>query len=59
MKLPALLRKLCDRASVSQTVFMKHFWPLYLRLEQLADEQAPKPAYFRFLTLLGRALVCL
>lgn len=38
---------------------MKHFWPLYLRLEQLADEQAPKPAYFRFLTLLGRSLICL
>ena len=33
---------------------MQHFWPLYSRLDRLADDQAPKPAYFRFLTLLGR-----
>ena len=32
---------------------MAYFWPLYTRLDKLADDQAPKPAYFRFLTLLG------
>ena len=43
-----------SRKSVSQGIFMKHFWPLYSRLEQLATDEVPKPAYFRFLTLLGR-----
>ena len=38
---------------MSQAAFMTYFWPLFTRLDQLADDEAPKPAYFRFLTLLG------
>ena len=41
------------RQPVSQQLFMSYFWPLYARMQQLADDEAPLPAYFRFLTLLG------
>ena len=41
------------RVPVSQATFMAYFWPLYTRVDQVADDEAPKPAYFRFLTLLG------
>ncbi|KAK9791368.1 hypothetical protein WJX73_000093 [Symbiochloris irregularis] len=38
---------------ISKEVFLKHFWPTYDTLSRLADGDAGKPAYFRFLTLLG------
>lgn len=42
-----------DRTPISKELFLKHFWPVYDTLARLADGDAGKPAYFRFLTLLG------
>jgi len=38
---------------VDKSTFLRHLWATYNSLADKADEDAGKPAYFRFLTLLG------
>jgi len=41
------------RQMVSREVFSSHFWEVYDRLQQTADDEVGMPGYFRFITLLG------
>ncbi|CAG9467361.1 unnamed protein product [Pedinophyceae sp. YPF-701] len=44
---------------VDRETFLRHFWPLYRRLQGgAADGSSGMPAYFRFLTLLALDIFC-
>ena len=43
-----------NRRPVGQDVFLKHFWDCFNTFRQTSSEEAGMPAYFRFLTLLGK-----
>lgn len=44
-----------DGVPVSKTVFVRNFWWMFNRLKEACEADLGMPAYFRFLTLLGRA----
>lgn len=44
----------CCSKPVRKEVFLDHFWDCFETFKQHSAEGAGMPAYFRFLTLLGR-----
>lgn len=45
------------RSPIAHDTFLHHFWPCFNTLKAKADEEVGMPAYFRFLTLLGAAVL--